>query len=129
MPELPPVPPQGAPEEGPQEQAQDMGQQGQTKEGVQGLIVGIHSSLLQLKQLLSSAPQIPDEVKAPLDDVLNSYKGFVANLANAVQGGGQPQPEQAAPQPGMEAPPAPPKGPMPSKQVPMSGGRGARPAY
>lgn len=93
--------------------------------GVKDLIVGIHNNLLKFKEVLMSAPQIPDEVKAGLDKVLEDYKAFVSGLAQNIQGGGAQAPQGQVPPPA-----APVKGAVPVKKgpMPMTGGKGAVPA-
>ena len=105
-------PEQGAP-------APDQQQPDQQK--TQGLLVGIHNGLLKFKDLLSSTPEIPDQVKAQLDGVIQGYTGVLDAIKSVGQGGEQPPAQpQAAPASG----PAPvSKGP-----VPMNGGKGAVPA-
>ena len=116
MPDMPMQPPQG----------QDQQQPQATPQSVQNLVTGIHTDLLKFKELLGAAPQVPDQVKQGLDQVISDYQGFVGGLASAMKGGGQPEEEQSE----GEAPPAPQGGPVPVKKgpMPMSGGPGAKPA-
>lgn len=97
---------------------------GQSPQQVQELITGIHSNLIQLKDLLGGVQEIPQEAKAPLDQVLESYKSFVASLAGAVNG------NSAAPEAPPQEEPAPPMKPsrVPARTSPLSGGPGMKPA-
>lgn len=81
------------PAEGGQEQSQD---------GFQGLVTGVHTDMLKIKSVLDKVPNIPDEMKAQLDGVIDAYKNVIVGIAQAAQGGQAPAPEAPA-----EAPPAP----------------------
>lgn len=109
-------------QENPQEEQAEPVEGEQEGGGVKELMIGINNNLLKFKEILSSASQIPDEVKTQLDAVIDSYKGFVQALAQAA--GGQPQGEP----PAGESQPVEGRKPSMKGPMPVSGGSNVRPA-
>lgn len=96
-----------------------------SKEGITGVITGIHTNLLKLKEVLGAVPQVPDQVKGQLEGLIAGYREFVGGLSKSVQGGAQEQ----APAPEQQSAPAPaaPQRPPMRGPMPMMGGNNAKP--
>ncbi len=84
---MPPMPPESqgapAPDEGPAEQSQDQGEQGQDPKQ---LLVDVHSGLAKVAQLAASAGAPPTVLKQ-LQVSLDSFRSAVEEMLN-MKGGG-----------------------------------------